>query len=104
MNKHGANDPMRNVYQEAAETTAKTYLNKHQRTSRNPEQNSKGEEEQGQSQTDEEPQLQSTTQPKNGKERYVMRKELLLKGKFIQKGIKPTKSGGLKFPNGKNST
>ena len=67
MNKYGTNDSMRNVYQEAAETRAKTYLNKHQRIYGNPEQNSEeGEKEQGQS--------QSATQPKKRKERYITRK------------------------------
>ena len=37
MNKYGANDPMRNIYQEAAEARAKTYLNKQQRSSGNSE-------------------------------------------------------------------
>ena len=32
---------------------------------------------------------------------YITRKEQILKGRLIQKGIKPMKSGGLKFPNRK---
>ena len=78
MNKYGANDLIRKVYQEAR---AKTHLNKQQRSSGNPKQNAEEEE------------------PKE-KERYVTRKEQILKGRLIQKGIKPTRSG-LKFPNGR---
>ena len=51
MNKYGANDPVRNVYKEAAEARANTYLNKQQRSSRNSKQNTEGEEPQGQNTT-----------------------------------------------------
>ena len=35
------------------------------------------------------------------KERYITRKEQILKGRLIQKGIKPMRSEELKFPNGR---
>ena len=47
-NKYGANGPMRNVYKEAAEARANTYLKKQQRSSGNLEQNAKEEEPRGQ--------------------------------------------------------
>ena len=44
MNKYGANDPTRNVYQEAAEARAKAYLNKQQRSPENSQQNPEEQE------------------------------------------------------------
>ena len=65
MNKYGANDPMKNIYKEAAEAKANTYLKKQQRSSGNSEQNAEEEEE---------PEDQDRIQPKKdmsqGKNNY----------------------------------
>ena len=92
MNKYGASDLMRNVFEEAAETRAKTYLNRRQKDLGNSEQNG---EEQPQGQDEEQ------SVPEKPKEKYITSKEKVLRGRLIQKGIKPTRSGELKFPNGR---